>query len=555
MGENREGKMSVMERILMNGHFVTMDPQRPKAEAVALSKGKIVALGSREEVMTLKTRDTEVVDLRGKTVVPGFNDSHLHLLSFGMSLERFECSTFRSIDQLVEGGRLHLENHQIPAGQWLLGRGWNSLTLEEGRDLTRHDLDRISTRHPIFLTRICGHIAAANTKALEMAGINRETPHPAGGHIDLDQEGNPLGLFRENARSLIQAVIPVPSPDQIKAMLLRAGKVCAGYGITSVQSDDFEALSGKDFHQVIQAYQALVTEGNLPIRVYEQCLLPDMDQLNAFLEAGWRTGVGDEYFKIGPLKLLTDGSLGARTALLSEPYADDPGNCGIAVFSQEELDRLVVRAHQAGMQVALHAIGDAAMTMCFKSFEAAQQHHYKKNPRFGIIHLQITTEALLKRFAKTGVIAYAEPVCLGNDLHMVEQRLGKERAEKTYQYRRLVDDGVPVCLSSDSPVDSINPMISLHAAVTRQDEQGFPAGGWLPRQKLTVDQALRAMTLGSAYASFEEKLKGSIEPGKVADLAVLSEDPFRVPAEELQHITVEMTFMNGKMVYSCQQDS
>ncbi len=544
-----------MDLILLNGHFVTMDPQRPRAEAVAVNKGKIVALGSQDEVITLKTPDTEMVDLKGKTVVPGFNDSHLHLLSFGMSLDRFECSEFRSIDQLVEAGRRHIENHKIPAGEWLLGRGWNTLTLKEGRDLTRQDLDRISTHHPIFLTRICGHTAAANTKALELAGINRETPHPAGGHIDLDHEGEPHGLFRENARNLIQAVIPEPSLDQIKAMLLRAGNVCAGYGITSVQSDDFEALSGKDFHQIIRAYQALVLDGSLPIRVYEQCLLPDLDQLNAFLEAGWRTGVGDDYFKIGPLKLLTDGSLGARTAFLSEAYADDPENCGIAVFSQEELDRLVVTAHMEGMQVALHAIGDAAMTMCFNSFEAAQAKHYRRDPRFGIIHLQITTESLLKRFAKTGVIAYAEPVCLGNDLHMVEQRLGKERAEKTYQYRRLMDDGVPVCLSSDSPVDSINPMISLHAAVTRQDEQGYPAGGWLPHQKLTVEQSLQAMTLGSAYVSYEEKLKGSLEPGKMADMAVLSEDPFSVSPQDLKDITVEMTFMNGKMVYSYKQDS
>lgn len=537
-----------MEGILMNGHFITMDPRRPRAEAVAVSKGKIIALGSRDEVMTRKTPGTEVVDLKGKTVVPGFNDSHLHLLSFGMSLDRFECSEYRSIDQLVEAGRRHLEKHGIPRGEWLLGRGWNSLTLKEGRDLTRHDLDRISTHHPIFLTRICGHTAAANTRALALGGINGETPQPAGGHIDLDQEGEPLGLFRENARHLIQAMIPEPSFEQIKAMLLRGGKVCAGYGITSVQSDDFEALSGKDFRQIIKAYQDLVSHGSLPIRVYQQCLLPEMGQLNAFLEGGWRTGLGDDYFKIGPLKLLTDGSLGARTALLSEPYADDPDNCGIAVFSQEELDRLVVRAHLAGMQIALHAIGDEAMNMCFKSFEAAQQKHYKKDPRFGIIHLQITTESLLKRFAKNGVIAYAEPVCLGNDMHMVEQRLGKERSEKTYQYRRLMDDGVPVCLSSDSPVDSINPMISLHAAVTRQDQQGYPADGWLPQQKLTVEQALQAMTLGSAYASFEEKLKGSIEPGKVADLAVLSEDPFRVPPRDLQHITVDMTYMDGKLV-------
>lgn len=538
-----------MDRILMNGHLVTMDPLYPRAEAVAISGGRIAAVGNSQEMLSLKTGETVVMDLQGKTVVPGFNDSHLHLLSFGLSLERFECSGFKSVDALVEGGRRHLEQHRIPPGEWLLGRGWNSLALNERRDLNCHDLDRISTRHPICLTRICGHAAAVNTRGMELAGISRETPHPPGGHIDRDATGEPLGLFRENARHLIHAHIPEPTPDQIKSALVKAGDVCAGYGITSVQTDDFEAVAGNDYRQVLQAYQELSRERKLSVRVYEQCLLPEMERLNAFLKEGWCTGVGDDYFRIGPLKLLTDGSLGARTAYLSEPYADDPGNRGIAVFSQEELNRLVVTAHRAGMQIALHAIGDAAMEMCFHSFEEAQRQCFREDPRFGIIHLQITTEPLLRQFAGTGVIAFAEPVCLGNDLHMVEARLGKERAAKTYNYRRLIDDGVPVCLSSDSPVDSLNPMVNLHAAVTRQDETGIPHGGWLPEQRLTLDQALMGLTVGSAYASFEEKHKGSMKSGMMADLAVLSRDPYGVLSEELKDIQVETTFMDGRIVF------
>ncbi|MDW7670281.1 MAG: amidohydrolase [Bacillota bacterium] len=538
-----------MDMILLNGNLMTMDGNRPSAEAAAIDQGRFASVGSRDEVLALKDHRTEVIDLKGKTVLPGFNDSHLHLLNYGLSLQRLDCSQATSVDEVVAAGQRYLEEHQVSPGEWLLGRGWNSLSLKEGRDLNRYDLDRISTRHPICLTRVCEHVVAVNTRAMELAGMTAESPQPAGGFIDREPEGRPLGIFRENARYLIYACIPDPPLSQIKDILRQAAGICAGYGITSIQSDDFEALYSKDYHLVLKAYGELSSSRSLPVRVYEQCLLPEISRLEQFLAEGWCTGRGDDYFKIGPLKLLTDGSLGARTALLSEPYADDPVNKGIAVFSQQELNRLVLTAHRQGMQVALHAIGDAAMTMCFDSFDYAQHHHYREDPRFGIIHLQITTEDLLERFAAAGVIAYAEPISLNNDLHMVEDRVGTQRAVHTYQYRRLVDVGVPVCLSTDCPVDSINPLKNIYTAVTRQDERGFPAGGWLPEQKLTLQQALSAYTMGSAYASFEETIKGSITPGKLADMAVLSEDPCRVPPSELQHISVDMTLMGGQLVY------
>jgi hypothetical protein len=242
--------------------------------------------------------------------------------------------------------------------------------------------------------------------------------------------------------------------------------------------------------------------------------------------------------------------LGARTAYLCEPYADDPSTKGIPVFTQEELDELVITAHNHDMQVVTHAIGDGAMYMCFKSFEKAQQQNPKKDPRFGIIHLQITDEILLNKFKEQNVVAYAEPICLNNDLHMAEDRVGKVRVPWAYNYKTLFDKGVHVCISSDCPVDSINAMKNIYVAVTRKDYNGYPDTGWLPEQKLTLDQALYGFTMGSAYASFEEDVKGSIEEGKMADMAVLSEDIYATSSDEIQDIKVEMTFMDGKLVYA-----
>lgn len=275
-----------------------------------------------------------------------------------------------------------------------------------------------------------------------------------------------------------------------------------------------------------------------------------IERLKQFLSLGYKTGQGDEYFKIGPLKLLTDGSLGARTAYLCNPYADDPSTKGISVFTQDELNELVITAHNGGMQIATHAIGDGAMYMCFEAFKKAQEQNPKEDPRFGIIHLQITDEVLLEKFKEQNVIAYAEPICLNNDLHMIEDRVGKERSKTTYNYRYLADNGVHVAISSDCPVDSLNPMKNIYVAVTRKDYEGYPEDGWLPEQRLTIDQALYGFTMGSAYASFEENVKGSIEPGKYADMVIISEDIYAINPDDIQNIKVEMTIVGGKVVFA-----
>ena len=276
----------------------------------------------------------------------------------------------------------------------------------------------------------------------------------------------------------------------IKEMLLDAIDYVSKLGITSVQTDDFETFSSKNWHNVIQAYQELEKEGKLKVRVYEQCLLPQIDRFKEFLAAGYKTGVGTDMFKIGPLKLLTDGSIGPRTAYLAQPYSDDPGNRGISVFTQDELDELVGTAQANGMQVVCHGIGDAAMTMILNAYEKAQKEHPREDAHNGIIHVQITTREIMDRMLKDHIVAYGEPVCVGADMHCVEDRVGKERMKEAYAYRTMNEMGLKVPLSSDCPVDSVNPIDSAYIAVNRKDLNGWPEGGWYPEERLTIDQVL-----------------------------------------------------------------
>lgn len=538
-----------MDRIFYNGNIVTMDEENPKVEAVAVQNGRIVMLGKSVDVMALKDQHTEMVNLENKMMVPGFHDSHMHLLHFGASLQQIDLSGTASIEDILQRCRDFAEGKSFSLNRWMEGRGWNQDYFTNHRFPTRYDLDQISTEYPIRLARVCGHVAIVNSTALEVMGITKDTPQILGGHFDVDESGEPLGIFRENALQLIDAHIPEPKLEDIKQMILDAAALALKQGITSVQTDDFGALAAKDFEKVIQAYKALQAEGRLPIRIYEQCLLPNLEDLKRFLKLGYCTGKGDEFFKIGPLKLLCDGSLGARTAYLREPYADAPETCGISVYTQDELDQLVLIAHNAGLQVAIHCIGDRVMDMAFNSIEKAQKINPRKNTRHGIIHCQITDEVLLNRYKELEVIAHIQPIFIHYDLHMVEQRIGKERAKTSYNWRTMVEKGVYVACGSDCPVEPLDVMPGIYAAVTRKDLNGYPPSGWMPEQRLTVQQALHGFTMGAAYASFEEDFKGSISLGKAADFTVLSEDIFTIDPDQLKDVEVLMTIINGEIKY------
>lgn len=538
-----------MDLIFINGVVHTMDKNKTTAEAVAVVGDRIRSVGNTEEILKLRTEATKVVDLEGKTLVPGFNDSHMHLLNYGYSLTQVNLIGTKSLEEVLERTREFIKEKGISAGKWVRGRGWNQDYFSGDKVFpTRYDLDKISLEHPICVTRTCGHVSVVNSKALEVLGITKDTPQVDGGHFDLDENGEPVGIFREDALRLVYDAIPTPGLDEIKSMMLAAYRDLNAAGITSVGTDDFEALPQSDYENVIKAYRELIAEGKNSVRIYEQCLLPVKENLQGFLGKGYNTGWGDEAFKIGPLKLLQDGSLGARTAALMKDYEDEPGTTGIITATQEYLNDLVMTAHKADCQIAIHGIGDKGMYMAFEAMEKALAEYPKKDHRHGIVHAQITDEYLLDKFKELGAIAYIQPIFLDYDWKMVKARVGAERERTSYNWKSLLDRGVHIPCGSDAPVETFSVMYGIYEAVTRKDLEGNPDGGWLPEQALTPYEALYAYTMEGAYASFEEDLKGSIEPDKLADMVVLSSDILSIDPNEIKDVKVESTIFGGRVL-------
>ena len=529
-----------------------MDAAIPIAEAVAVKNGVTLRVGSNDAILSLKTPDTTLIDLKGRLMLPGFNDSHMHLLSYGYSLEKVNLGKASSVADIVSLGKEFLKEH--PQIKWLQGRGWNNEHWENKSFPTRYDLDLISKDIPVSYTRTCGHIIITNSKALEIMGLGKDTPQISGGHFDIDAEGQPLGIFREAARDYVYNAIPSLALSDIRRMLVNGASEVLKCGITSIQSDDFEAVPESEYKNVLQVYEELAQESKLPVRVYEQCLLPPVSRLKEFLSLGYTTGTGDAFFKIGPLKLLGDGSLGGRTAFLSKPYADEPSTSGIHVFSQEELDELIATAHNNRMTAAVHCIGDGQMRMTFESIEKAMLANPLPDMRHSIIHCQITDEELLKKFRDFNVIAHIQPIFINSDIPIVESRVGKELAKTSYNWKTMVELGVHYACGSDCPVEGFNVMDNIYCAVTRKDLSGFPEEGWFPAQRLSVEEAVYGFTLGGAYASHEEGIKGSITVGKLADFAVLDKDIFAIDEEEIKNAAVAMTVLNGKVVYEAEEE-
>jgi predicted amidohydrolase YtcJ len=536
-----------MDTIFFNGNIRTMDETIKKGQAVAVKNGIILRVGSDQAVLKLKTKGTKLVDLNGKLMLPGFNDSHMHLLSYGYSLEKVNLGSTLSIADIITLGKTRLQEN--PKIKWLQGRGWNNENWNNKPFPTRYALDKISEDIPVSYTRTCGHIIITNSKALKIMGITNKTKQIEGGHFDVDGNGKPLGIFREAARDFVYNAIPSLSETDIQRMLLAGGQDLLKCGITSIQSDDLEAVAESEYKNVLKVYKEISENKTLPIRVYEQCLLPPISRLREFLSLGYKSGQGNELFKIGPLKLLGDGSLGGRTAYLSKPYADDPSTKGIHVFSQEELDELISTAHDNDMPAAIHCIGDGQMRMTFDAIEKAMFKNPKPDMRHSIIHCQITDEVLLNKFRDLNIIAHIQPIFLNSDIHIVEDRVGQTLARTSYNWKTMVDKGVHYACGSDSPVETFNVMKNIYCAVTRKDLKGFPEGGWYPEQKLTVKEAVYGFTMGSAYASYEEGVKGSIAVGKYADFAILDQDIFSIALDEIKDVKVVRTVLGGETVY------
>lgn len=539
-----------MDKIFINSKIYTMDKGRTIYEALGVNGNKIEALGSNNEILLLKDSNTEIIDLEGKTIVPGFNDSHMHLLNYGYSLTQVNLIGTDSAEEINERVKEFISKEQIEKGKWIRGRGWNQDYFKgEKRFPTKYDLDRISTEYPIIVTRICGHVGVINSKALEILNIAKGTPQFEGGQFDLDHNGEPVGIFREMALAAVYDSIPQPSLEEVKHMMEIAITEMNKQGITSVGTDDFESLPGKNYDLVMKAYNELKSENKLNMRIYEQCLIPDIDKLEEFFRKGYKTGFGDEFIKIGPLKLLVDGSLGARTAALIKPYEDEKDNYGITLLNQDELDKLVSLSIEYNTHIIIHAIGDRAMYIAFESIEKELSKKPKKDHRHGIVHCQITDEALINKFKELDIVAYIQPIFLDYDWNMVKKRVGEDREKTSYNWKSMVDKGVKIACGSDAPVETFNVLYGIYEAVTRKDLTGQPTEGWLKNQALTVDEALYGYTMGGAFSSFEEDIKGSIEIGKLADMVVLSEDIFNIDSDDIKDVKIEKTIFNGNIIY------
>ncbi|MBR2812844.1 MAG: amidohydrolase [Solobacterium sp.] len=497
------------------------------------------------DVETMVQKEDEVIDLEGRFVCAGFNDSHMHLLNYGKvlyaaQLHEHTSSLAELLAYLKEYGRTHEKG-------WLTGRGWNQdYFADTDRMPDRHDLDTVSLDRPVMITRACGHVVSVNSEALALAGIDEHTPDPSGGRIGR-KDGVPDGILYENAISLLDAVLPVPDEEQLRQMILLAAHAVNSCGITSVQSDDYGVFP-LPYTLINKVYQDLEKQGKLTVRVYEQCNLPDVHLLKDFIAHGRVTGT---MFATGPLKLVADGSLGGRTAHLSRPYHDRPDTCGFSLFSQQQLAELVETAHSAGMQCAVHAIGDACLDEVLSAIEKAITKNPRKDHRHGIVHCQISRPDQLVKIRDLDLHVYAQSIFLDYDNHIVEKRVGKELAASSYSWKTLMASGVRVSNGSDCPVELPDVMKGMQCAVTRESTDG--CGPYLREQAFTVAEALDSYTVNGAYASFQEHAKGRIAPGYMADFTILDQDPFAVSSHDLHAIKVHAVYLNGEKVYENRQ--
>jgi predicted amidohydrolase YtcJ len=518
--------------LVENAVIYTLYPQRPVAATMLVRDGKVVALGPEARQQALP--EAHRLDANGHAIVPGFIDSHGHMAGLGDMLESVDLRDAGSIAEVAK--RVRERAAETPNGEWIHGRAWDQ-TNWGGEFPTATAIDGAAGDHPVYLVRVDGHAAWVNHRALEMAGITKQTQDPPGGRIIRDADGNPTGVLVDRAQGLVSNRIPKPTFDQVRTRLSKAATECARLGLTGVG----DAGVGK---AELEAYRQLIAAHQMPVRIYAM-IGGDGELWRDYLIRG--PEIGDR-LTVRSIKLYADGAMGSRGAAFFESYADDPGNRGLLMTNTETLTRISREAVSHGFQVCTHAIGDRANAVVLDAYAAALGGPNDK--RFRIEHAQVVRLTDFPRFAKYNVIASIQSTHATSDMRWAEARLGKDRLAGAWATERFLKTGVRICNGSDFPVESANPLWGFYAAVTRQDHQGKPPGGFLPDQKLSREEALKSWTLDGAYAAFEEKQKGSLEPGKVADFVMLSEDIMRVPDDRLLGTRVLMTVVGGEVVWA-----
>ena len=521
---------------LFTGGIVAAGPQQtPQRDAaIYVEDGRIVEVGSAADLRG-KYSGAQVVDVSGATVLPGLTDAHGHLYGLGLSLDTVNLVGVESIDEVVR--RVRERASRAAANEWVLGRGWDQNRWPGKQFPTAAPLDAAIADHPVWLKRIDGHAGWANSAAMRAAGVTAATKDPEGGRILRDASGNPTGVFVDGAQELVEKSIPAPSYELRKARIRAAAQRIAENGLTEMHDAGADA-------DTIRAVRELIDEKQFPIRIYTM-VSDNAEQLRDWFAHGKLIGYGG-HLTVRSVKLYADGALGSRGALLLAPYSDDPTNTGLVVSTEAHMADVAKRARAAGFQVNTHAIGDRAVRNVIDAYEEAG---VTPADRFRIEHFQVVAPPDFARVAKDGIIASMQPTHATSDMYWAEDRVGPERIRGAYAWRTVLNSGARLALGSDFPVEFVNPFFGIYAAVTRQDQKGYPPGGWYPDQKLTLAEAVRGFTSDAAYAAFEEDSRGTIEPGKLADFTIVEGDFFNAPPAELWRTKVRYTVVGGEIVF------
>lgn len=532
--------------VLDHGHIWTENPAQPEAEAVAVYGNRILRVGTSDEVRQLAGPSTRVIDLHGRRVVPGFNDAHVHFVTGGLVLANVQLLDASSQAEFRERIARFAESQS--AGAWILSGIWDHERWTPAVLPTHQLIDDVTPKNPVFVMRLDGHMGLANALAMTLAGVDRNTKDVPGGVIVRDADGNPTGMFKDAAMTLINRVIPSLTLQQTETAILAAQRDAARNGVTSVQemADDQDDTSGPEH---LRALQALEREGRLKVRLSVNLRLVDWKNLAG---SGMQAGFNDGLIQVGGLKAFADGGLGASTAWLFAPYNDAPNTSGLATNELQHPEQMfddMKGADKSGLQIAIHAIGDRANRTILDLYQRLEKENGPRDRRLRIEHAQHLTAADIPRFAQLHVIASMQPYHAIDDGRWAGKRLGPERIRYAYDFRSLLDSGATLAFGSDWPVAPLDPIMGIYAAVTRRTLDGKNPNGWVPEQKITVEQAVHAYTVGAAYAQFDEKQKGSLEPGKLADIAVLSKDIFPIDPVEIEKTRVDLTIFDGRVIY------
>lgn len=510
-------------------------------EAVFTKGGKIIAIGNKEDLeQSYQNEITEVQNLENNTLLPGFVDSHMHLIGHGEKLIKLDLSAFKSKFDLLQAVQEYSKT--IPKGEWIIGEGWNENLWDSPQPVVRKELDEVAPEHPVMLRRVCRHAISVNSNALQLASVTEDTTPPSGGVIEKDETGKLNGLLKEQAQELIQHAIPEVSEDYLRNAMGAAIKDAHQLGLTGGHTEDLNYYGG--FERTYQTFKSVIEEENIPFRAH---LLVHHEVSENFHTSGGEYLKGNEWIEFGAIKIFADGALGGRTALLSHPYADDPSTSGVAIYSQEELNCIVKKARDLSMPIAVHAIGDLAFEMTLNAIEL---YPLRGNGRDRLIHAQILREELIERAKKLPLILDIQPRFLASDFPWVIDRVGEEHMKYCYAWKTLLKAEIPCAGGSDAPIEPLNPLLGIHAAVTRTNSDDSERTAYNMDEALSMYEAVCLFTKGSAIASCHEHDRGMLQPGFIADFTILTDDIFKVEPDHVLDLTVAKTVIGGHIVYS-----